>query len=270
MIKKTFSTLKKNPIIILWFFIPSILSLIMLLLDKVGAISIVPFSLELFDGETQLSFSIYLYWTLNVIFNLAWLFSLLPAMLYNIYEITDGKAGKGWYKRSLYDHWWRSFGIKLIMAVFFLVVKFVLFIISKILSLFDWYSYVIIFIGGIIFIALAAAGLAFFWMGTAAVFAEEHFDEGLKNIWKASLNNMFRIFWFILFISIVAIPIYYGVDKLEKTSNVGLMVLVLSGIYAVLCGFMYTYFTHCYLDYKDHEEQKNDLLNIVNLEAKEN
>jgi len=202
MFKKTFNTLKKNPVILLGFALPIILSLLAVLPMLFG---VTGFMQDVMDASSRgadisdteiISFmSKYLisFATLMLI-SLASIFLITPPVLNKIYEVCSGRSESGWYARGLKRSWWKIFVTTIIISAVSSMLGFVIAIVLFI-PFVGWLAYFAITISLSVFVILALT----------SVIAEDDFGNGLSNIFNVGFKYFFKQLGTV---ALVNLPIY--------------------------------------------------------------
>ncbi len=187
MIKKTFSTLKENPLVFVVFFAATLLAggaLIALMYVMMPEI-FKPDSYMQFDN-TRFLLSYLKMMGSMLLFYLLYGFLIMPALGNYVYEMCSGKLSKGWYLRSLKRGWWKVvvlwlilIGVMIAFGTFMMIMTFLL---SRVMVFLIPFYYVII-------IALDIYLLLAF----TAIMAEDSFSVALSNTFTVGSRYFFKL-----------------------------------------------------------------------------
>ena len=187
MIKDSFKTVFKHPIILIGFFIPALLIFLCYL----------PSVLSLADMEDIISyaFPIYYFFSMLLFFLVSMLlnFLILPVLYNYVYEAAQGDVAKGWFKRGLKRSWWKLFVTSLIATIPLYIFYFIAFFGAIVLIILEVTS-----VGVYIAIGIFLLVLVLFWITTlsisyVSVVAEKDYGEGLKNIFRIGFKFFFKV-----------------------------------------------------------------------------
>ncbi|MEX1378404.1 MAG: hypothetical protein AB1Z23_13140 [Eubacteriales bacterium] len=259
MTKKTFETLKKNPIILLWFAIPFVCDAIITLLENAGSI---------YSSSRLYSFSIFKsnYFSLIgsvilIVALLTWLLLLYPAISRYIYWTVDEKPRENWFARSLKGYWWRLFAMQIIYAAFVFAISLPMIILLGIINL-AFGGIKVFFIGYCARAILFFMAIIFYYIGIAAAYAEDQFGTAISNIFKAGkryfLGSLPLLLRMIVPIIIMAAVIV--INEMEKALNIFTIIIYIWGW--LFNAFFSVYCMHCYVGYKKHMEKVAQIMNF--------
>ena len=254
MLKKTFETLKKHPIIILLFALPLVYEFGESLLTSRGALvdgMFVKIINSFAEGNAFDTFA-FLLWLLKAACVIGWIFLLSPAFQYYVYEAAADKLSGGWYRRGVKRCWWRPFVFGLICGLCLMVVYVPVSYVAIIISMAAESTAVMIISFSIVAI-LAMVVSVFVYAGVAGIIAEEKFNDGLFNMFKVGGKYYFKILGVSLLFTIpVGISFIVGYKNPDALTNA--FALAINAV-SVVCGAIVTVYTmHCYLDFKENEE----------------
>ena len=234
MIKKTFSTLKKNPKIILLMLFPFLWRLI-----RIFWLDVISF----------------------LIFLVVWVVIIYPSAQYLVYEACINNVKKGWHKKGM-QYWCRPLMLALIIGIAAFALTFIWDTAIKLLfmhtdgkamrilrSVLDRLYMICLFV--------------FTACGNAAIFAEEKISNGFRNFLKAGRMHFMKLFA-VVFVAALPYSARYVLSltdfRWSSIPNMMLVVDVGSSLWLwIMVSFVSVFAMHCYLDYKDHEEIKWDL-----------
>ena len=239
MIKKTIKTIWKNPLILTIAAMPFISNII-----KTYLLSPVTFKEAIDNYAVGIEPLVYISWAVKGILAVGWAVFVLPPILLYIYRAVDKKTKKGWYSYAIDWYWWRAIAIYLITALFALAVCIVLGVLYRFILIIRSHIMVYLFAGLTIF--LIAAILVFTAIGTSAVFAEQYFMDGLKNVFNAGAKYFFRILPAIILLT--APLIVLSITEVGETEIYSIVSLLYAGL---INTFMYVYSMNCYVEWKN-------------------
>ncbi|MEX1378403.1 MAG: hypothetical protein AB1Z23_13135 [Eubacteriales bacterium] len=255
MIKKTFETLKKNPIILLWFAIPFVYTTVNTLLNRQGML--VGLS-EMMNVPAEEWYTILpkilISMGIALVYQALWTFLLYPAISRYIYWTVDEKPRENWFARSLKGYWWRYFVLLLIYmaAAMAISVPFIIIMVIVVIAT-NTAGGMFIGYGAMIFIIMLVG--IFFYIGTAAAYAEDKFNTAVGNLFRAGAKYFFRavpIFLLMLIptmVTLIAMAIY------EVQTIPDIFIILSSAWGSIFLAFISVYFMHCYMDYKKSKEK---------------
>jgi len=195
----------------------------------------------------------YVTWIIGVIYYVGWGIFLYPPILYLIYESVDNKQSEGWYKRGLKGYWWRNLVLSLLFfAVIVAVMLPLFFVLSFVIGFAIAFSNsLVVYIVITVFAVIVLSITVFMYIGTAAVFAEKNFGEGLGNMFKVGFKYFFKV---LLIALVVMIPsgLLVGNMVINSVSEISDIVTIALSLWGVVTGaFISTFCMHCYVNEKN-------------------
>lgn len=256
MIKKTFETLKKNPKIFLVFFAISVIFTVI-----VGGIMLLvmpeilsPAKMMMYDNTNFFSD----YFTMMILFYLAFGFLVAPAVGNYVYEMCAGKLEKGWYKRGLERGWWKVVVLALIMIGVVFGIVLVIGLLMVLTAMMDsMLAMILIFI---IYFVFIVAYSNYMIIAYTAIMAKDEFSDGLSNIFRIGNRYFFKLFGTAILaylLPVIAGLIFSGIFITNIQNSSGLTVgywvfSILSSLYSFVVGiFIVTYSMNQYLYQKE-------------------
>lgn len=259
MLGRTFRTLKKNPLLLVFvgamYLLPVILSMVSTTLALPDWNDPTAFA----DGM-QDNFWITYFTVLAIVTVIGLLMATLvmPPIWNYLYEVCAGKNTTGWYKRGLKRGWWRFVVLGLIYFGVALVFMLIMTIFTMILGRAAW----LIFISMIVMIVFGLAVSVYATIAPAAIMAEDEFGNGLRNIFSLGSRYFFKMFGTIVLVAIPSIIIsiiqtgsqmrtlmndtYTGLDM--SSYWVTTIIAAVYGVFAYT--YLYTYSMNSYLNEK--------------------
>ncbi len=239
MIKKTIKTIKDNPFIL-------ILAAAIFAVDIIITylLSPVTFGEAVSNNYDGIAAFVYISWVIKSILYIGLAVFIVPPFLLYIYRAVGKKPKKGWYTHAINWYWWRAIAVKLAIALFALAVGIVLGALYMCIVIIRIHILIFLFAG--LTILLVAAIFVFNMIGTSAVFAEQYFSDGLKNVFHAGKKNFFRILT--ILILLIAPLIVLTITEFGETEIYSIVSLLYE---ALIITFMHVYSMHCYLEWKN-------------------
>lgn len=189
MYKKSFQTIKNNPVILLGFALPIIFAVLAIIpmfsgissfiqqvtLAEAAGVDISEAEVFRFVGNYFLTFAIIM------LVSLSSMFLIMPPVLNKIYDACSGNNEAGWYKRGLKRSWWKIFVTSIMLGAVTSMLSIVL-----VLVLF------IPIAGVFVYIAIMLGISVITIIAHTSVIAEDDYGTGLSNIFNIGFKYFFK------------------------------------------------------------------------------
>ena len=248
MIKRTFKTIKQNPIIVAILFIPFVYSTINTIFFADVRVAYNPMILMEQTSNPMVWVSI----LFNFLYMVGYSIFLYPAISRYIYLAASEMPREKWYQKCFKGFWWRGFVINIFVGIVTMVFLMPI-AVGAALVYFNTYSVFWVILLGVVAALLLFVVTSFNFIAISAVFAEDDFSAGFSNMfkaWKKSFRKIIplALIGFLPFIAIYVSMFGYGVEQLDNVMSIGL------SFYMILVGiFTAVYSMHCYVDYKNKQ-----------------
>lgn len=270
MYKKTFNTIKKNPIILLGFALPILLSIAAVIPILSGITPLINDVMAAESAGTQVNdmvifdfFSKYmLTFALIMLISGLSIFLIMPPILNKIYDACSGNNEPNWYARGLKRSWWKIFVTSIIMSTISSMLGFVVVLIMFI-PIAGMFAYSVVILGLSVIVIIAHT----------SVIAEDDYGTGLSNIFSIGFKYFFKQLGAFALINIptfvlsIAMSVTMGIQVFQLSYSSAIDVEIVSffntfmpimyvfigviSLYSVFStSFTYVFSMHSYLDKK--------------------
>ena len=258
MIKKTLTTLKQHPIILLAFMLPFAYTAINYTVFLGSTFQ------DVMNGVTASVLMSIFSSLFTLVYSVGFGIFLFPSLMYYIYELAAGKKTEGWYKRGLEKCWWRNMVFSLVIGLVTGIASIPIVLPGMIIFAIVQSLTVLYVMGGILIIfVIIAVDIVF--TGKAAVFAEDDFGTGLSAMFTAGFKNFWRVLPLVFISMIPSAIIIAETYRNGMEANAGIMIAA-SFLSSIFSAFAYVYVMNCYVERKNNQLVNQKTEDVVYVE----